>query len=44
MDKHCQHDAFLRALCVAVKTEAEDKMRKAGVDIDAVHQRTGKIK
>jgi len=43
MDKHCQYDAFLRAFCVAVKTEAEDKMRQAGVDIDAVRQRTSQI-
>jgi len=43
MDKHCQHDAFLRAFCVAVKTEAEDKMRQAGVAVEAVRQRTGEI-
>ena len=43
MDKHCEHDAFLQAFCVAVKTEAEDKMRKAGIDVEAVRQRTGKI-
>ena len=41
MDRHCAHDAFLRALCAAIKTDAEQKMILAGVDIDAVRARAG---
>jgi putative hydrolase of HD superfamily len=41
MDRHCAHDAFLRALCAAIKADAEQKMISAGVDIDAVRTRAG---
>lgn len=36
MDRPCGHDGFLAAFCEAVKAEAEAKMRKGGVDVDAV--------
>ena len=36
MDRHCAHDRFLAGLCEAVKRQAEDKMRAAGIDVDAV--------
>jgi putative hydrolases of HD superfamily len=32
MDGHCRHDTFLKAFCEAVKSDSEEKMRKAGVD------------
>ncbi len=41
MDQHCAYDATLRALCAAVKADAEAKMREAGVDVDAVKRRLG---
>ncbi len=39
MDRHCAFDPFLAALCEGVKDDAEAKMRKAGVDVDAVKRR-----
>jgi putative hydrolase of HD superfamily len=39
MDPHCRHDAFLAALCEAVKAAAEEKMRRGGVDTEAVRRR-----
>jgi putative hydrolases of HD superfamily len=36
MDAPCAHDAFLRALCEAVKERAEAKMRAGGLDVTAV--------
>lgn len=36
MDVPCKHDAFLQKLCVAVKHQSEEKLRRAGVDIKAV--------
>jgi putative hydrolase of HD superfamily len=41
MDRYCAHDAFLRALCAAIKADAEQKMISAGVDVDAVRTRAG---
>jgi putative hydrolase of HD superfamily len=41
MDRHCAHDAFLRALCAAIKADAEQKMISAGLDVDAVRTRAG---
>jgi putative hydrolase of HD superfamily len=42
MDASCNHDQFLRALCGAIKKDAEDKLVKGGVDIDVVKERIGK--
>ncbi|HEX5794989.1 MAG TPA: HD domain-containing protein [Geminicoccaceae bacterium] len=39
MDRHCAYDPFLAGLCEAVKAQAEDKMRAAGIAVDAVKQR-----
>jgi putative hydrolase of HD superfamily len=39
MDQACAHDAFVAALCEAVKDDSETKMRAAGIDVDAVKQR-----
>jgi putative hydrolase of HD superfamily len=36
MDRHCAFDRFMAALCEGVKEQAEAKMRKAGIDVDAV--------
>jgi putative hydrolases of HD superfamily len=41
MDRYCAHDAFLRALCAAIKDDAERKMIAADVDIDAVRTKAG---
>ena len=41
MDAHCAYDPFLETLCEAVKTQAEDKLRSAGVDVLALRQRHG---
>ena len=41
MDRFCAHDAFLRELCEAIKRDAEDKLRAAGVDVPAVKRRAG---
>jgi putative hydrolases of HD superfamily len=32
MDRYCEHDAFLRTLCDAVKADAEAKWRASGID------------
>jgi len=39
MDQACAHDAFIAALCQAVKDDSEAKMRTAGIDVDGVKQR-----
>ena len=39
MDAACAHDPFLAAFCAAIKDQAEDKMRAAGVDVAAVKDR-----
>ena len=36
MDASCAHDSFLRAMCAAIRADAEAKMAAAGVDIEAV--------
>src|SRR5262245_8837623 len=41
MDARCSHDAFLAALCNAVKTQAEAKMMAAGVDVQSIRARVG---
>ena len=41
MDKRCSHDAFLTALCDAVKAQAEAKMKAAGIDVPAIRARVG---
>ncbi len=38
MDKPCEHDSFLRALCDGVKSQSEDKMLKNGIDPDMIKQ------
>lgn len=39
MDRPCAHDAFLAALCEAVKADSETKLCTAGVDVAAVKAR-----
>jgi putative hydrolase of HD superfamily len=41
MDKGCAHDAFLAALCAAVKAQAESKMAAAGLDVPSIRARAG---
>jgi putative hydrolase of HD superfamily len=41
MDAHCAYDPFLAELCEAVKSQAEAKLRTAGVDVAALRQRHG---
>jgi putative hydrolases of HD superfamily len=41
MDKRCAHDAFLTALCDAVKAQAEAKMTAAGIDVPLIRARVG---
>lgn len=36
MDRHCEHDPFLSALCEAVKADAERKWREAGIDPETI--------
>jgi putative hydrolase of HD superfamily len=40
MDPHCAHDSFLRDLCAAVKSDAEDKWRRSGIDPAAIRARS----
>ena len=44
MDRHCAYDPFLAGLCEAVKAQAEDKMRAAGIAVDAVKQRLSGVR
>jgi putative hydrolase of HD superfamily len=39
MDKPCEHDSFLVALCDGVKKQSEAKMSKSGIDPDTIKQR-----
>ena len=39
MDRHCAHDAFLQALCTAVKDQAGKKLRAAGLDPEAIERK-----
>ena len=39
MDGPCSHDSFLRELSNEVKTQAEDKMQRNGVDLQEIRQR-----
>ncbi len=39
MDARCAHDAFLRALCAAIRARAEAKMRAGGIDVDSLRRR-----
>jgi putative hydrolase of HD superfamily len=39
MDPHCEHDSFLRQLCGAIKSDAEEKLRMHGVLVDVVKER-----
>jgi putative hydrolases of HD superfamily len=41
MDRACAYDPALAVLCRAVKDDAEHKMRKGGIDVDAVKRRLG---
>lgn len=36
MDRYCEHDPFLSALCNAVKEDAERKWREAGIDPEII--------
>jgi hypothetical protein len=42
MDKHVLFDPVLKELKDQIELEAEEKMRAAGVDIDAAKQRAGR--
>ncbi len=39
MDKHCTHDAFLKAFCDAVKNDAELKLIEGGVSVQAIKEK-----
>lgn len=39
MDARCAHDAFLTALCNAVKAQAEAKMVGGGIDVASIRAR-----
>jgi putative hydrolase of HD superfamily len=39
MTERCAHDPFLTAFCEAIRSQAEDKMAAAGVDVAAVKER-----
>jgi putative hydrolase of HD superfamily len=39
MDDRCAHDAFLRALCAAIRSHSEAKMRAGCIDVDPIRQR-----
>jgi putative hydrolase of HD superfamily len=41
INKHCDYDDFLKALCEEVKRRAEMKMQAGGIDIGAIKQRAG---
>lgn len=41
MDQRCAHDAFLTALCRAVKAQAEAKMAAGGIDVPSIRVRVG---
>lgn len=41
MDRACAYDPALRALCEAVKNDAEAKMRAGGIDVDRIKRRLG---
>jgi putative hydrolases of HD superfamily len=43
MDKYCQHDTFLKALCNSVKRAGEVKMVAGGIDVTAVKEKIQKI-
>jgi putative hydrolase of HD superfamily len=43
MDRACAHDAFIAALCEAVKEDSEAKMRTAGIDVDGVKERLSAV-
>ena len=42
MDGSCSYNRFLKDLCNAVKTQAEQKMVVAGIDVAAVRRRAGR--
>ncbi len=42
MDKHCAHDSFLTQLCGEVKTQAEGKMKKEGINPIEIKERIQK--
>jgi putative hydrolases of HD superfamily len=39
MDAACQHDRFLQTLCDAIKADAEQKLRAAGIDVNRLKER-----
>jgi putative hydrolase of HD superfamily len=39
MTERCAHDPFLTAFCEAIRSQAEEKMSAAGVDVTAVKER-----
>lgn len=41
MERHCAHDRFLRELCAAVRTAAEEKLVSCGIDVQSIKQRLG---
>lgn len=36
MDKHCEHDEFLKALCKAIQNKAELKLLEGGISVQAI--------
>jgi putative hydrolase of HD superfamily len=39
MDPHCEHDQFLKRLCEAIKVDAEQKLKRAGIDVERVRKK-----
>lgn len=39
MDPHCEHDVFLKRLCEAIKGDAEQKLQRAGIDVERIRKK-----
>jgi putative hydrolase of HD superfamily len=39
MDRHCEHDRFLKRFCEAIKKDAEEKLIDGGISIDELKAR-----
>ena len=40
MDRHCEHDAFLKQLCEVIKLDAERKLQQAGIDLERIRKKS----
>lgn len=41
MGRHCDYDSFLKAICEAVRGEAEEKMVSGGISVEAIKDKLG---